>query len=914
MENDWTILQACEKIGLFIPRFCYSESLSIAGNCRMCLVEIENAPKLMPSCAIKTAQNMKIHTKTNLVKKTRESILEFLLINHPLDCPICDQGGECDLQDQAMIYGSDRGRFYEYKRSLEDKNHGPLIKTIMTRCIHCTRCIRFATEIAGVEAYGTTGRGKNMQVGTYISRLFNSELSGNVIDLCPVGALTSKPYAFTVRPWELKSIESIDVLDAIGSNIIINTRGSELMRILPKSNDDINQQWISDKTRFSYDGLKSQRLQNPMIKKDKTYVTINWKDALTLIKKQFDQTRSFNKVLTIKAVIGPFIDQQSILSLKNFVNRLGSNKLFVQHDQHEWNPVQSNTLGNTSLNLDFRSNFLLNTPLNHLETQSSSVSNSSSVDFVLLLGSNPRYEAPALNVRLRQLVLRKNVFVYYIGFPMDLTYNAKQLGINMKTLKNLFQGKNAEFIKKLILAKNPFILLGTSLLQRKDGLAIIDVLNAILLLREKIYLQLLQQKKQDNLLLERKSFSIISKYFKSLVGSPLNKQDYIKTNPWKAINILHTQASTPGALDLGFYNPKNSWTNPSPDTIIYLMGADYKLDKIKNYQVSKEANVNPFIIYQGHHGDLGAKQADLILPSTSYVEKKGLYMNTEGRLQQSQIATQPSGQQAKTQARDDWKIIKALESILNISSYQSAHSANPQKSLDEFLSGSIQIAHAKENLFQINQSNALTAQATSYISFLSQQEFKSLGSINSNDIYISTETELKPYTGSAEINKKWKIQNILTRTINAYWYYSKSFFITWASKVSNLSNPVATNITLDQQVAFENISPYNRDCLINTQATNNGSSVSDLISWSNITPKIITTNNTEKAIEIELIKIKNWPNSTRGGYNKILSTNLTPLTVVDNFYLSDVISKSSKVMSKCSIQLKKFGSFFQNNE
>jgi NADH dehydrogenase (ubiquinone) Fe-S protein 1 len=242
INDDWTILQACEKVGLFIPRFCYSESLSIAGNCRMCLVEIEKSPKSMPSRAVRTASDLRVHTKTNLVRRTRESILEFSLINHPLDCPICDQGGECDLQDQAMIYGSDRGRFYEYKRSLEDKNKGPLIKTLMTRCTHCTRCIRFATEIAGVEVSGTTGRGKSMEVGSYISSLSNSELSGNAIDSCPVGASTSKPYAFIARQRESKSVESIDVSDGIGSSIRIDTRGSESMRILPRSNDDINQQ------------------------------------------------------------------------------------------------------------------------------------------------------------------------------------------------------------------------------------------------------------------------------------------------------------------------------------------------------------------------------------------------------------------------------------------------------------------------------------------------------------------------------------------------------------------------------------------------------------------------------------------------------------------------------------------------
>jgi len=387
-ENNQTILQACEKIGLYIPRFCYNEALSIAGNCRMCLIEIENSPKLMPACAIKIANNMKIYTKTNIVKKARESILEFLLINHPLDCPICDQGGECDLQDQAMVYGSDRGRFYEYKRSLQDKNAGPLIKTIMTRCIHCTRCIRYATEIAGIQVYGTTGRGKSMEVGTYISNLFNSEISGNVIDLCPVGALTSKPYAFTVRPWELKNIESIDVFDAMGSNIRIDTRGSEIMRILPKSNNKINQQWISDKTRFAYDGLKCQRLYYPMVKQDSKFISTSWEKAIKLITQQILKTDKKK----IGGFIGNFTDQETVLTLKKFLNQIGSNNFFVEQHNGFITP-NSNTC------FDFRSNFLSKIELENFELED--------YDTILLIGSNPRYEASMLNVRLRQSIIKK---------------------------------------------------------------------------------------------------------------------------------------------------------------------------------------------------------------------------------------------------------------------------------------------------------------------------------------------------------------------------------------------------------------------------------------------------------------------------------------------------------------------------
>jgi len=308
-----TILQACSVAGIEIPRFCYHERLSIAGNCRMCLVEVEKSAKPVASCAMPIMENMRILTNTPLVKKAREGVMEFLLVNHPLDCPICDQGGECDLQDQAMVYGSDRGRFQEYKRSVEDKNIGPLVKTIMTRCIHCTRCVRFATEIAGVQDLGTTGRGRDTEIGTYIQKTFNSELSGNVIDLCPVGALTSKPYAFTARSWELKSTESIDVLDSLGSNIRIDVRGSEIMRILPRLHDAVNEEWISDKTRFAYDGLKRQRLDKPLIKENNCFKDITWETALTHIK---DKLRNISGS-TIYGQVGALVDVETMLVFKD---------------------------------------------------------------------------------------------------------------------------------------------------------------------------------------------------------------------------------------------------------------------------------------------------------------------------------------------------------------------------------------------------------------------------------------------------------------------------------------------------------------------------------------------------------------------------------------------------------------------
>ena len=612
-ENS-TILQACETVGVYIPRFCYSDALSIAGNCRMCLVEIEKSPKLMPACAIKISPDIKVYTKTNLVKKTRENILEFLLINHPLDCPICDQGGECDLQDQANTFGSDRGRFYEYKRSMQDKNGGPLIKTIMTRCIHCTRCIRFATEIAGKEVYGTSGRGKGMEVGTYIDATFDSELSGNVIDLCPVGALTSKPYAFTVRPWELKNIESIDIFDGIGSNIRIDIRGTELMRILPKANSYINQQWITDKARFSYDGLQNQRLETPMIKNSSnTFIAISWKQALFALTQKLIKFKPKN----ICTVIGEFVDQETTLTVKNCMHQLGISKLFLQ--QHT-NSLTSN------LNLDFRSNYILNKRLNSLEGPLSP-------DFILLIGTNTRYEASLLNIRLRQLYIKKDVKIVSIGQPLDLTYKHKHLGNGINTLNDLAQGSHL-FTSPLLFSNNPISILGLSPLQRVDGNVCYSMVQSIFTLINDVRAYLKQ-----SLLNGRNLHSISKKGFNYKIQT-LDSE--------KQINVLHAYANTVGAFDLGI---QPSITDKIENNLnnmecIYLLGADYVFNKEKNAS---------YVIYQGHHGDIGATYADIILPSSAYVEKVGKYVNTEGRVQQTEMAIQ-----SEQDTRDDWKIIKAL--------------------------------------------------------------------------------------------------------------------------------------------------------------------------------------------------------------------------------------------------------------
>ena len=320
VEPGLTILQACEQMGIEIPRFCFHERLSIAGNCRMCLVHMERAPKPIASCAMPVGEGMVIETNTPEVRQMRKGVMEFLLINHPLDCPICDQGGECDLQDQAMGYGHDRSRYADNKRAVKDKDLGPLIETTMTRCIHCTRCIRFATEIAGVQELGATGRGEHMEVGTYVEKALTSELSGNMIDLCPVGALTSKPYAFTARSWELKKTESIDVLDAVGSNIRVDTRGAEVMRILPRLNEEVNEEWISDKTRFACDGLKRQRLDQPYVRRDGKLTPATWDEAFAAVAKRLKGIDGKK----VAALAGDLADCESMMALKDLMTALGS--------------------------------------------------------------------------------------------------------------------------------------------------------------------------------------------------------------------------------------------------------------------------------------------------------------------------------------------------------------------------------------------------------------------------------------------------------------------------------------------------------------------------------------------------------------------------------------------------------------
>lgn len=414
----------------------------------MCLVEVERAPKPVASCAYPVMPGMKIKTDTPMVHKAREGVMEFLLYNHPLDCPICDQGGECDLQDQSMRYGSDRGRFHEPrgKRAVEDKNFGPLIKTEMTRCIQCTRCVRFANEVAGAPELGTSGRGNDMQIGTYIERTIDSEMSGNVIDLCPVGALTSKPYQMKARPWELKKYETIDVSDAIGSNIRLDTRGVEVMRILPRMNDEINEEWISDKTRFFYDGLKVQRLTTPLMRDGDRFIPASWEKALERVSQELSKAEGNSA----KAIAGHLADAESMVALKDLFNRIGSENLAIDA------PNGSKPL---AINADFRSNYVLNSTIAGVEE----------ADVVLLVGTNPRHEAPILNTRLRKAYLHNNQDFGFIGEAADLTYDYAHIGNDAKSIESLLDGSHP-FSKRLAEAKRPMIIVGSGVVENsKDG-------------------------------------------------------------------------------------------------------------------------------------------------------------------------------------------------------------------------------------------------------------------------------------------------------------------------------------------------------------------------------------------------------------------------------------------------------------
>ena len=581
-EETLTLLQACEQAGAEIPRFCYHERLSIAGNCRMCLVEIEKAPpKPFASCAYPVNDGMVVHTDTPMVRKARRSVMEFLLINHPLDCPICDQGGECDLQDQAVGYGGDQSRYLEPKRAVKDKNLGPLVKTVMTRCIQCTRCIRFSTEIAGVSELGATARGESMEVGTYVEKALSSELSGNLIDICPVGALTSKPYAFVARPWELKKTDSVDVLDAVGANIRVDSRGTEVLRVLPRLNEDVNEEWLADKSRFAVDGLRRRRLDTPWVRQNGKLVKADWQQAFDAIAAKAAGLAGDR----IGAVAGDLADAESMLALKDLLAALGSSNLDCRQDGAALDPSRR----------DFYS---FNTSIAGIED----------ADAILLIGTNPRREAPLINARIRKAIIAGGVHVGAIGAKADLTYKPQWRGEGPDAIAALLAGTHP-FAAILKAAKKPMLILGQGALRRADGAAILAA------------------------------------------SWKLAAETGMLTADWHGFNVLQTAAARIGALDLRFLPGPRGKDLPAMlgggVDLLWLLGAD---------EFNTAAiGANTFVVYQGHHGDRGAARADVILPGAAYTEKSGTYVNTEGRAQRGYAAVHPPGE-----AREDWKIIRAF--------------------------------------------------------------------------------------------------------------------------------------------------------------------------------------------------------------------------------------------------------------
>ncbi len=583
VEDGITLLQACEQAGAEIPRFCYHERLSIAGNCRMCLVEVQGSPKPIASCAMgvndlppnRDNSPKVISTQSATVKKAREGVMEFLLINHPLDCPICDQGGECDLQDQAMAYGSGGSRFVENKRAVEDKYLGPLIKTSMNRCIHCTRCVRFMTEIAGVEELGAIGRGEDMEITTYLERGILSEMSANVNDLCPVGALTHRPWAHNARPWELRKTESIDVMDALGSAIRIDVRGREVMRILPRNNDAVNEEWISDKTRHVADGLRTQRLDQPYVRKDGRLVPATWTEALEAVAAKIKATSPDR----MAAIAGPLAGAEEMFALKDLFARLGSTNVDAREDGAKLDPA----LG--------RASYLFNSTIEGIER----------ADAILLIGTNPRLEAAVLNARIRKRWRQGGLAIGLVGEQTDLAYPYDYLGSGGQTLRELADGKHP-FAAKLQGASTPLVIVGAGAVARADG-------RAVLAAAARIAAAATQGKDPS----------------------------------WNAFNVLHTAASRVAALDIGFVPAKPVTTGV--DTFVaaaesgaldflFLLGAD---------DIDMSRLGKAFVVYQGSHGDAGAHRADVIFPAAAYAEKSATYVNTEGRAQMTARAAFPPG-------------------------------------------------------------------------------------------------------------------------------------------------------------------------------------------------------------------------------------------------------------------------------
>jgi NADH-quinone oxidoreductase subunit G len=589
-EAGMTIMQAADLVGIEIPRFCYHERLSIAGNCRMCLVEVKpGPPKPAAACALPVAEGMQVWTQSDLAKKARKGVMEFLLINHPLDCPICDQGGECDLQDQAMAFGSDRSRYVEHKRAVAEKHLGPLVKTAMTRCIHCTRCVRFITEVAGVPELGMIGRGEHAEITSYVEKALTSELSGNIVDLCPVGALTSAPYAFHARPWELHKVESIDVLDAVGSAIRVDVRGNAVMRVLPRLNEDVNEEWLGDKSRHAVDGLRYQRLDRPYVREDGTLRPASWEEALRAVAGRLLATDADK----VAALAGDMADAEAMVLLKDLMAAIGSPHLDCRQDGAALDPTD-------------RAGYLFNPTIAGIED----------ADALLIVGSDPRWEAPILNARIRKRYLKGKFPIGVLGSRTDLTYKVQDLGNDPKTLEALAGGKH-DFAKVLKEAERPLILVGMGALARPDGAAVMAAARRL-----------------------AESVGAIS-------------------DGWTGFGVLHTAAARVGGLEAGFVPGEGGrdmaaildGAEKGDIQVVYLLGAD---------EIDTARLGEAFVIYQGHHGDAGANRADVILPGAAYTEKNATYVNTEGRMQRTWLAVHPPGE-----AREDWKIIRALSAAMD---------------------------------------------------------------------------------------------------------------------------------------------------------------------------------------------------------------------------------------------------------
>ena len=584
---EYNLLQACEAAGAEIPRFCYHERLSIAGNCRMCLVEVKGGPpKPTASCAM-SVRDLRpgpngeapiVLTKSPMVKKAREGVMEFLLINHPLDCPICDQGGECDLQDQAMAFGGDSSRYHENKRAVEDKYIGPIVKTSMNRCIHCTRCVRFTAEVAGTGDMGAIGRGEDMEITTYLESAMGSELQGNVADLCPVGALLQKPQSFQARSWEYTRTPSIDVMDAMGCAIRIDTRGREVMRILPRVNEAVNEEWISDKTRHIVDGMKKQRLDRPFIRENGRLREATWPEAFAAIAARVKAA----KPERIGAIAGDLCSVEEMFALQKLMSGLGIANIDCRQDGTRLHPKFG------------RASYLFNTTIAGIEE----------ADAIMLIGSNPRREAPVLNARIRKRWLKGDLLTGVIGDRADLTYTYNYLGAGAETLASFASRPPAN-------KQKPMLLVGQGALTGDDGEAVL-----------------------------------------ALAWKAAQSLGCLKDG-WTGFSVLHTAAARVGGLDLGFVpgaggKDARAMAQTGRLDVLFLLGAD-------------EIDIGPggFVVYQGTHGDKGAHRADVILPGATYTEKSGTYVNTEGRVQMADRANFPPGQ-----AKEDWAIVRALSEVL----------------------------------------------------------------------------------------------------------------------------------------------------------------------------------------------------------------------------------------------------------